>query len=180
MLANECIKGRRSIRKFKDIPVSHELISSIVETASYAPSWKHSQIVRYIAIEGTLKHKIATECTDLFPNNGCIMDQAAALIAVTVIKGRCGYERDGSFTTPRKDTWQMYDAGVASEAFCLAAYEQGIGSVIMGIFDEAKIASYLGIPENMELIAIIPIGYPDEAPAAPKRKSVTDLLSFQS
>ena len=52
MTANECIKGRRSIRKFTDQPVSHELLVRIVETASYAPSWKHTQIVRYIAIEG--------------------------------------------------------------------------------------------------------------------------------
>ena len=50
MTANECIRGRRSIRKFTDQPVSHELLAQVVETASYAPSWKHTQIVRYIAV----------------------------------------------------------------------------------------------------------------------------------
>ena len=49
------------------------------------------------------------------------------VIAVTIIKGRSGYERDGSFSTPKGDRWQMYDAGVAGEAFCLAAHEQGLG-----------------------------------------------------
>lgn len=39
------------------------------------------------------------------------------VVAVTVIKGRSGFERDGSFTTARGDAWQMFDAGVASEAF---------------------------------------------------------------
>ncbi|MDD3206640.1 MAG: nitroreductase family protein [Lachnospiraceae bacterium] len=179
MTGNECIRGRRSIRKFQDKPVSQEVLHNIVETASYAPSWKHTQIVRYIAVEGDMKHKIATECTDIFPSNGVIIDNAAVLIAITIIKGRSGYERDGSFTTPRKDTWQMFDAGVASEAFCLAAYEQGLGSVILGIFDEAKIASLLDIPEDRELIALIPIGYPAEEPVAPKRKSVEDLLSYK-
>ncbi|MDD6810873.1 MAG: nitroreductase family protein [Lachnospiraceae bacterium] len=179
MTANECIRGRRSIRKFKQDAISHELLAEIVETASYAPSWKHTQIVRYIALEGALKDKIAAEGTSMFPNNGKIMENAPMVIAVTVIKNRCGYERDGSFTTPRKDTWQMYDAGVASQTFCLAAYEKGIGSVIMGIFDQAKIEALLELPEDRELVALIPIGYPDEEPVAPKRKPVEELLSFK-
>lgn len=179
MTANECIRGRRSIRSFEDKPVPHDILEAIVETASYAPSWKNTQIVRYIAIEGAAKDYIAAECTSLYPGNGAIMAQAPMLIAVTVVKNRCGYERDGSFTTPRKDTWQMYDAGVASQTFCLAAYEQGLGTVIMGIFDEAKIAAYLEIPQDRELIALIPMGYPAETPAVPRRKPVEELLSYQ-
>lgn len=66
MTAKECIKGRRSIRKFADTPVSRDLIADIVETASYAPSWKHTQITRYIAVEGELKDKIADECTSAY------------------------------------------------------------------------------------------------------------------
>ncbi len=180
MTVQECIKGRRSIRKFKPDKIEHELLSEIVETASFAPSWKNTQITRYIAVEGELKDKIAAEGTTPFPNNGAIIANAPVLIAVTVIKNRCGYERDGSFTTPRKDTWQMYDAGIASQTFCLAAYDKGVGSVILGIFDQAKIESLLQIPEDRELVALIPIGYPEEAPIAPKRKPVEDLLSFQS
>ena len=42
MTAKECITGRRSIRQYTDQPVSHELLAQIVETASYAPSWKHT------------------------------------------------------------------------------------------------------------------------------------------
>ncbi len=179
MTAQECIKGRRSIRKYKATPVSHDLLNEIIETASYAPSWKHSQIARYIAVEGALKDQIADECTEMFPGNGVIIKNAPMLIALTFIKGRSGYERDGSFTTAKKDTWQMFDAGIAAEAFCLAAYEKGLGSVIMGIFDEAKAASLLEIPENQELAALIPVGYPDEAPIAPKRKAVTDLLTYK-
>lgn len=180
MTAKECIKGRRSIRKFKDTSIDHQVLADIIETASYAPSWKHTQIVRYIAVEGALKDKIGSECTSMFPNNGTIIQNAPMLIAVTVIKNRCGYERDGSFTTPRGDTWQMYDAGVASEAFCLAAYEQGIGSVIVGIFDGDAVSALLSIPDDRELVALIPIGYPDEAPTAPRRKPVTELVSYQA
>ena len=177
MTAKECIKGRRSIRKFADTPVSKDVIADIVETASYAPSWKHTQITRYIAVEGELKDKIADECTSAYAKNGEIIKNAPMLIAVTFIKNRSGFERDGSYSTPKEGGWQMFDAGVASEAFCLAAYEQGLGTVIMGIFDEAKAASLLEVPEERELVALIPIGYPAESPIAPKRKSVEELLS---
>ena len=179
MTAKDCIKGRRSIRKFKEQPIDRELLSEIIETASYAPSWKHTQITRYIAVTGELKDKLAAECTSAYPKNGEIITQAPMLIVVTYIKGRSGFERDGSFSTAKEGSWQMFDAGVAAQTFCLAAYEQGIGSVIMGIFDEAKAASLLNIPEEREIVALIPIGYPDEEPVAPRRNPVEDLLSFQ-
>lgn len=178
MLAAECITGRRSIRKFTEQPVSHELIEQIVSTASFAPSWKNTQIVRYIAVEGEKKAALA-KCTSIYPGNGSIMNQAPMVIAVTAITGRCGYERDGSFSTPKGTGWQMYDAGVASEAFCLAAYEQGLGTVIMGIFDEEEASAVLEIPEGRELVALIPVGYPAEEPVAPRRKPVEELLSYK-
>lgn len=180
MTAKDCILGRRSIRKFKPDPVSHELIAELVETASYSPSWKHTQITRYIAVEGALKEKIAGECSSLYPPNGDIIAAAPVLIAVTIIKNRSGFERDGSFSTPRGDGWQMYDAGIASQSFCLAAYEKGLGSVILGLFDQKAAESLLHLPEDRELVALIPIGYPDEAPVAPRRKPVEELLSYQS
>lgn len=179
MTTKECIMGRRSIRQFTDQPISEDVLSEIVEMASYAPSWKHTQITRYIAVTGDAKAKIAAECTDAHPNNGNIISSAPMLIAVTIIKNRSGYERDGSFSTPKGSGWQMFDAGIASQTFCLAAYEKGISSVILGIFDEAKASAILEIPEDRELIALIPIGYPAEEPAAPKRKPVTDLLSYK-
>ena len=81
MTAKECITGRRSIRQYTDQPVSHELLAQIVETASYAPSWKHTQIVRYIAVEGEKKAKLAA-CTSSFPGNGKIMENAPMVVAV--------------------------------------------------------------------------------------------------
>lgn len=179
MTASECIKGRRSIRKFTDQPVPRNVLEKIVEAASYAPSWKNTQITRYIAVEGRAKSALA-QCTSLYRGNGAIMEQAPMVVAVTLIKGRSGYERDGSFSTPKGDRWQMYDVGAASEAFCLAAHEQGLGTVIMGLFDEEEAAKVLNLPEDRELAALIPIGYPAESPSAPRRKAVEELLSYQS
>lgn len=178
MTAKECITTRRSIRQFQDRPIDHALLEDLIETASYCPSWKHTQIVRYIAMEGELKDKIAADCTTAYPKNGEIIAAAPMLIAVTILKNRSGYERDGSFSTPKGDGWQMFDAGIAAQSFCLAAHDQGIGSVILGIFDEARAASYLELPQDRELVALIPIGYPAEEPAAPRRKPVSDLLSY--
>ncbi len=179
MTAKECIRERRSIRQFTDKPVSHDVLASIVETASFAPSWKNTQIARYIAIEGELKDKIARECTSAYAKNGEIMLNAPMVIAITFIKNRSGFERDGSFSTPKEGGWQMFDVGIATEAFCLAAHEQGLGTVIMGIFDEEKASSYLELSEDRELAALIPIGYPAESPAAPRRKPVEELLSYK-
>lgn len=181
MNTTECIKTRRSIRKFTKTPIDHDVLYQIVETASYAPSWKHTQITRYIAIEQeSLKNQIAEECTQAYENNGIIMKSAPMVIAVTVIKNRSGYERDGSFSTNKGSGFQMYDAGIASEAFCLAAWEHGIGSVILGIFDEDKVCRLLKLPPDRELVCLIAIGYPDEAPAAPKRKPVSELLEIKA
>ena len=51
MIFSECIKTRRSIRRYKADPVDHSIIDSVVLSASYSPSWKNTQIARYIAIE---------------------------------------------------------------------------------------------------------------------------------
>ena len=179
MTSKECILGRRSIRKFKPDSIDHSILEEIVTEASYVPSWKHSQITRYIAVEGALKDQIAAQaCTEWQPN-AAIINSAPALIVVTIIKNRSGFERDGSYSTPRKDGWQMYDAGIASQTFCLSAYDKGIGSVILGIFDFEKVAQILEVPEDRDVIALIPIGYPDEEPNAPKRKPIADLLSYK-
>ncbi len=178
MNATECIKGRRSIRKYKEQKVEHSLLKSIISTASFSPSWKNTQITRYIAIEDTsIIQKIATDFTPEYNSN--IINQVSTLIAVTFIKGRCGFERDGSFSTKKEDRWQMFDVGVACQSFCLAAHEVGLGTVIMGIWDEEGITELLDIPETQELAALIAIGYPDIAPEAPKRKPVETLLSYR-
>lgn len=178
MTVTECIETRRSIRKYRPDPVDYSLLESIVALASYSPSWKNTQITRYTAVEdSSLLEEIADRYTPEY--NANIIRQAPMLIAVTFIKGRCGFERDGSFSTKKKDRWQMFDVGAACQTFCLAAKDKGLGTVIMGIFDEDGISELLHIPKEQELGALIAIGYPDIDPAAPKRKSVEELLQYR-
>lgn len=180
MTAKECIKGRRSIREFRPDEVSQELIRELVETASYSPSWKNTQIIRYVAVTGGTKAKIASECTDSWKKNADIINNAPVLMVQCFVKDRSGFERDGSYSTERGDGWQMYDAGISAANFCDAAYEAGLGSVVLGIFDFKKASQILSLPENTEAVALIPLGYPVEMPQAPKRKTVDELLTFIS
>lgn len=180
MTGKEMILGRRSIRRYSDKAVDDAILSEIVEEASYAPSWKHTQITRYIAVKDpALKEKIATAGTTIWPGNGDIIKQAPVLVAVCVVKNRSGFERDGSFSTAREDRWEFFDSGIAAQTFCLAAYEHGLGTVILGLFDIDTVSSLLEVPEGQELIALIPVGYPAEEPAAPRRKAVSDLLTIK-
>lgn len=177
MNTSECITTRRSIRKFKPDQVDHSLLEKLIAEASYSPSWKNSQITRYLAIEdSSVLEKIAEDYTPSFNSN--IIRQAPLLIALSFVKGRCGYEKDGSFTTKKGDRWQMFDAGIAAQTFCLSAHNAGLGTVIMGIFDEDGISSLLHLPEDQELAALIAVGYPDVSPAAPRRKAVEELLTY--
>ncbi len=176
----EGIKNRRSIRKFTDAEVTKEQIEEIVDIARFAPSWKNSQSVRYLFIsDKALRDKIAEEGVMGFEWNTNIIKAAPALVIVLTVDKRAGYERDGSESTSKGEHWQSFDAGIAAETFCLAAYAKGLGTVILGVYDEAKIKEIAGVPEGQKVSAIIPIGTPAEDPEAPKRKEAADLLTVK-
>lgn len=176
----EGIKTRRSIRRFTPRSIPHELIETIVSNAAYAPSWKNVQPARYRVVEDpALLERIADEAVLNFAFNAKTISHAPALVLLTCVKGRSGYERDGSFSTDKGDGWTMFDAGAAAETFCLAAHAAGLGSVILGIFDETLLRSIVTLPETEQLAALIAIGFPAETPEAPRRKEVTSLLTFE-
>lgn len=180
MDAQTCILTRRSVRKFTDQPVSHELLEQVVSLASYAPSWKNTQISRYIAIESAqTREEIVAQFCPPGTNNPNIIKGCQVLIAQTFIKSRSGFNRDGSYSTDRETGWQHYDCGIAAQTFALAAHELGLATVIMGVFDRKGLEEYLQIPEEQELMALIAVGYPAEIGPAPKRKTVEDLLSYR-
>lgn len=179
MEALECIKTRRSVRKFTEQPVDRALLEQVVAAAAYAPSWKNTQIARYTVVtDPEKKQRLADECMMDFAFNQKTSSHAPALVVVTAITGRSGYERDGSFSTSQGTHWQSFDAGVAAQTFCLAAHALGLGTVIMGIFDEAKVRAVLDLPAEQMVSAIIAIGHPAEQPVCPKRKDVDTLLQF--
>ncbi len=175
-----CVSSRRSIRKFKPDPIGHDVINRIIEAVSFSPSWKNTQTARYTFVESeALKSELADRCTVSFPNNGRIIKGAPAVIVLSSIRNRSGYDRDGSFTTSKGAGWEMFDAGIAAQTLCLAACNEGLGTVIMGIFDENEVASVIGLDSSRSVSALIAIGYPDEQPVMPKRKDTSDLIKYR-
>ncbi len=180
MEAIECIKTRRSIRKFEDKKVPHDVIEDIINTAVYAPSWKNTQVVRYIAVEDPkILSGISQDCVLDFKGNASIIGNCKMLIAVTVKHGISGFEKSGEATTSKDDRWESFDAGIAAQTLCLAAHAKGLGTVIMGIFDDAKVAEKIDVPEGQIVTALIAIGYPAIDPKGPARKTADDVLSWR-
>ena len=181
MELTKAVKTRRSVRKYEDRPVPHEVIEEIVEAARYSPSWKNSQIVRYVVAESS-EVKGALDTGDYcfgFTYNKAAINNAPQVMILVYQKNVSGFDKDGSFSTPKGDFWEAFDCGLAAQTFCLLAHERGIGTVIQGYFDDAKISELLGLPEDMGVGAVIPMGYAAEDNKAPKRKDVTELVSYK-
>lgn len=180
MNVEECIKNRRSIRKFTVQKVAKEVIEHVVELATYAPTWKNTQTNRYIAVTNReIINQIAEECTMNFGWNAKIIQGAQALMVLTTVEKRSGFEKDGTYSTRKGTHWQSFDAGIAAQTFCLAAHSVGLGTVIMGIYDEEKICKMLAVPDTESISALIAVGYPAEVPELPKRKEVKEILSYR-
>lgn len=181
MNATDCIKTRRSIRNYKEEQIPQGVINEVVELARFAPSWKNSQIARYYVVQNPeLKAKIAESCVMGFAYNTGTLAKAPALVVLAYVEKRSGYERDGSYTTSKESAWEMFDAGIAAQTFCLAAHEKGLGTCIMGIFDDKAVAEAIALPEGQKVGALVAIGYPSEEPVAPARKEVEQLVTFLS
>lgn len=179
MEALECIKTRRSVRKFTDEKIPHEVLEELVDVARFAPSWKNTQIARYIVVEDKeVQEKIANSCVLDFTYNTKTITRATTLMVVAYVTKRSGFERDGSYTTSKGEEWEMFDAGIATQTLCLAAHEKGIGTCIMGIFDEASVAEAIHLPEDQRIGALVAMGYPAETPSTPPRKEVGKLISY--
>lgn len=182
MEAQNCILTRRSVRKFTQEPVDHALLEQVVSLAAYAPSWKNTQISRYIAIEDpTVQQDIINRFCLPGSNNPNIIASAPLLVAQVFECNQSGCGTEGTFMTDRGEGWQYYDCGIAAQTFCLAAHDLGLGTVIMGVFDRKGLEAYLQLPNGQELMALIAVGYPDPSVAltAPKRKETDVLLSWR-
>jgi nitroreductase len=74
--------------------------------------------------------------------------------------------------------WFMFDLGIATQSVCLAAYNLGLGTVIVGSLDHDKAKDVLGVGEGYELVALIPVGYPAKDSAAPKRREISEFTHY--
>ena len=176
MELDQAIKNRRSIRKFLKKEVERNKIKKLIEAAQYAPSWKNKQVSKYYVIDTPeAKEKFLEKC--LYNFNHKNMVDAPVIIACTVVDGVIGV-KNGEYETPIKDGYQYFDNGLQVQNLCLKAYEMGLGTLIMGLYDFREARTFFNIPNNEKLTVLIGVGYPDINPGMPPRKSLDEILKF--
>jgi len=173
----EAIKGRRSARKYKPDPVPEETLQKVMEAVRWAPSWHNTQCWEVIVVKDQkVKSELATTLIHIPKSNPAAssMTEAPIVLILCGRKGVSGYFKGQPQTV--KGDWLMFDTGLAMQNLCLAAHALGLGTVVVGRFDHNKVAEILGIPQNVEVVAMTPLGYPATEGTAPKRKELSEFV----
>ena len=174
----EAIMGRRSVRKFTSDPVGDEEVRKILEAARWAPSWANTQCWEFIIVRSPETKKALSETLSRRNPATEAVEKAPVVIVACGRKRVSGYYKGKAVT--RKGDWLMFDVALAVQNLCLAAHAMGLGTVIVGAFDGDKASKILAIPENVEIVAIIPLGRPAEKRTAPLRRSVEEFTHYES
>ena len=176
MELQNALETRRSIRKYQEKPVEPEKIRQMIQAAILAPSWKNSQVTRYYVAQSEEALQKVREALPEFNRNNT--KDAPVLIVSTIVKGRSGYNVDGTASNELEDGWGCYDCGMQNMNLLLKATELGLGTLVMGIRDAGKLKEVFEIPEEEIVVSVIGVGYADVDPEMPKRKSVDETAKF--
>lgn len=178
MTLDEIILNRRSIRKFKDSPVSRELLQQCAQAARLAPSACNSQPCKYVVIDDKkLKEDFCNIVfTGVYATCRDMALKAPAIVAVCAKAGGSITTRMGQMVSGTK--YYLVDQGIAAEHFVLKAQDLGLGSCWVGWFNPKKAKKFLKLPFDVKCEILLLIGYPDEAPAPRPRKPLEDILSY--
>lgn len=171
----ECIKTRRSIRRFTDQPIPDEVLYQILEAVKWAPSWANTQTWEIILVKDRENvEKIAALVPESNPAYKGLF-QAPVIAVICAKLGLSGYKKSELLT--ELGDWYMFDAGIAAEHLCLAAHALGLGTVHVGtILSHKALDEILGLPEDIKSIEIIPIGYPAKEGNAPPRREISEFV----
>ena len=174
----ETIKNRRSIRKFEDKDISDEMMTTLFESVQWAPSWANTQCCELIIVKDASRKAQLQEC--ISPKNPATkaIVNAPVVIAFCGKKNQSGYY-NGAVST-RFGDWLMYDLGLATQNLCLTAHDIGLATVIVGLFDHDRAEKVLQVPDTYFLVTLVPVGFPAKNPSPPKRKSLEDLVHYES
>jgi len=163
----ELVKNRYSVRDYKDIPVEREKILQVLEAARNAPSACNLQPCKFIVLTD---EKIKSQIAEAYPRDW--------FMKAPVIIAACG---DHSISWKRNDGEDHcdIDLGIVVEHIALAAADIGLGTCWVCAFDAEKCHEILELPDNLEVVALLPMGYSrEEKIPEKKRKSIDEIVSW--
>ncbi len=178
MKFQELILKRQSVRKYIDKPIEEEKLMRCIEAARLAPSASNSQPWKFIVIDDPeLKDKVARETFSTIVNFNKFVLQAPVIIAITLEKPPVINRIGGRI---KKRSWKLIDLGIAAEHFCLQATEEGLGTCMLGWYNEKKIKELLDIPIKKDLTLLISLGHFNEDYKLRNkiRKPLEEMCSF--
>ena len=164
----EVIRTRRSIRVFEDRPVEEEKIGAILEAANAAPSAGNLQAYEIFLVKDPIaRGRLASTLPrmEFFSAVPLVLvfcanpDRAAARYAERGIK-----------------LYALQDATIACTHAMLAATAVGLASVWVGAFREREVSGALNLPEALEPVALLPIGYPLETVEPRSRRPLNEIV----
>lgn len=167
----ELAKKRQSDRKYKNQVVEREKLIQCLETARISPSANNSQPWKFIVVDDFEKKEQIAECSIGLGMNK-FTHQCPVIVAV-VLEKQNFMSTIGSMI--KNKDYSLFDIGIAVNQFCLQAADLGLGTCIIGWFDEKKIKKILGV-RNRRIPLLISVGYPD----APTRDKVRKPLEMMS
>lgn len=175
------IKERRSVRKYKNEKVDRELMKEIVDIAKWAPSWTNCQVARYTLVDNEeIIKQLANDGVKGFVYNMDTLKNAKGVAVLSYVKGKSGkLDKYNIESSTEENVWEVFDAGIACQTFCLAAHAKGVGTCIMGVIDEKSIAKIINLPEEENVAALIVYGYEEgNHAAATQRKETEEIMRF--
>jgi nitroreductase len=168
----KAIKQRRSVRAYTREDVSEEEVKKLIEAARWAPSAGNIQPWRFVIVrDAEVKRKLAEAAL-----NQTFIEEVPVVIVVCADEARSsqGYGNRGA------TLYCIQDTAVATQNILLAAYALGLGTCWVGAFREELVKKALNAPMNMRPVAIIPVGHAAERPRAPSRRSLEEIVHYET
>ncbi len=167
----ELVRRRQSVRGYLPRPVEREKIERCLEAARLAPSASNDQPWRFVvADDPPLVRELGMGSYNRFTGT------APAFVAVVREPGNT-LTRVGGWLAGRD--YRLIDLGMAAEHFCLQAAEEGLGTCLLGMFNELRVRRLLGVPRGRRVQILITLGYPaDEKVREKKRKPLSQVRSY--
>ena len=174
--ALDLITSRQSDRKYGDKPVEKEKLDRIVEAGRMAPSACNAQPWKFIVVtDRKLVLRIAEAASAKLIGMNSFVAQAP--VVLVIVREKPNMSSKVGATIKNKD-YSLIDIGIATENICLQAKAEGIGSCIIGWFDERLLRKLLVIPKSKRVELIITLGYSLSEQREKRRKPAAETVSY--